>query len=107
MNQEKLLISDSKSNNSEDMSNKQIEEMAKVIEGTERMALDVVGAYPSPRMYATDLYNKGYRKHGDVINEFANRFEYHLRNATFTPGQTNDIQYALKKATEEMKGGAE
>ena len=41
----------------------------------------------------------------EVIKEFVKRFEFHLGNSTFTLGQTNDIQYALKKATEEMKGG--
>lgn len=39
-----------------------------------------------------------------TIKEFIKRFESHLANATFTMGQTNDIQCALKKATEEMAG---
>ena len=41
---------------------KQIEEMARVVEITEQIARDAVGALPSPRMYARDLYEKGYRK---------------------------------------------
>jgi rubrerythrin len=39
-----------------------IDEMAEVIKHTERLARDVVGANPSARMIATDLYNKGYRR---------------------------------------------
>ena len=39
-----------------------IEEMAKVIEGTEKVAMDSVGVLPSPTMYAKDLYWHGYRK---------------------------------------------
>jgi hypothetical protein len=41
---------------------KQIEEMAKVIEITEQVARDAHCGYPSPRMYAKDLYWHGYRK---------------------------------------------
>jgi translation initiation factor IF-1 len=41
---------------------KAIEEMAKVIETTEQIARDAHCGYPSPRMYAKDLYWKGYRK---------------------------------------------
>ena len=39
-----------------------IEEMAKVIEHTEHIAEEMVGARPSPTMYAKDLYWHGYRK---------------------------------------------
>lgn len=39
-----------------------IEEIAKVIERTEQIAMDSVGVLPSPTMYAKDLYWKGYRK---------------------------------------------
>lgn len=39
-----------------------IEEMAKVIETTEQIARDAHCGYPSPRMYAKDLYWHGYRK---------------------------------------------
>lgn len=69
MNKEKLLINDDKSNNSNAKSNKpyivtnpEIEEMAEVIAATEKIALDAHCGYPSPRMYATDLYRKGYKK---------------------------------------------
>ena len=41
---------------------KAIEEMAKVIEITEQIARDAHCGYPSPRMFAKDLYWKGYRK---------------------------------------------
>lgn len=39
-----------------------IEEMAKVIERTERIAREFTGALPSPTMFAKDLYWHGYRK---------------------------------------------
>lgn len=39
-----------------------IEEMAEVIEHTEHIAEEMVGARPSPTMYAKDLYWHGYRK---------------------------------------------
>lgn len=44
------------------MKNKEIDEMARTIAITEQIARDAVGALPSPKMYATDLYEKGYRK---------------------------------------------
>lgn len=42
-----------------------VEEMAKVIEITEQIARDAVGALPSPRMYAKDLYWHGYRRQSE------------------------------------------
>lgn len=42
-----------------------IEEMAKVISGTEKIARDAHCGYPSPRMYATDLFYKGWRKQNE------------------------------------------
>ena len=55
------------------MSNEQIEqqaieEMAKVIKETERIAKDTVGALPSPTMQAKRLYWKGYRKIDEPIS---------------------------------------
>lgn len=44
---------------------KAIEEMAKVIEITEQIARDAHCGYPSPRMYAKDLYWKGYRRQSE------------------------------------------
>lgn len=44
---------------------KAIEEMAKVIETTEQIARDAHCGIPSPRMYAKDLYWKGYRKQNE------------------------------------------
>ena len=46
---------------------KQIEEMAKVIEITEQIARDAHCGLPSPRMYAKDLYWHGYRKQSDGV----------------------------------------
>lgn len=42
-----------------------IEEMARVIETTEQIARDAHCGLPSPRMYAKDLYLKGYRKQSE------------------------------------------
>ena len=50
------------------------------------------------RDIAETIYTAGYRKQSEVIKEFVKRFEKHIGNCTFTMGQTNDIQYALKKA---------
>lgn len=47
---------------------KAIEEMAKVIETTEQIARDAHCGIPSPRMYAKDLYWKGYRKQSEPIS---------------------------------------
>lgn len=87
---------------------KQLKEMTKVYYEAMLRAhpIDVANGKAST-YYATAFYNAGYSKQNEIIKEFTKRFEYHLRNATFTLGQTNDIQYALKKATEEMKGGTE
>lgn len=79
---------------------KQIEEMAKEIE----VFAFCDGSIDDYKM-ASKLYRKGYRKQSEVIKEFVKRFEKHIGNCTFTLGQFNDIQYALRKATEEMKGG--
>ena len=46
-----------------------------------------------------------YRKQSEVVKAFAKRFEKYIGNCTFTLGQVNDIQYALRMATEDMKGG--
>lgn len=79
MNKEKLLINNEESNNSKVKSNKpyivtnpEIEKMAEVIKATEKIALDAHCGYPSPRMYATDLYRKGYRKQaeGEWLQDF-------------------------------------
>ena len=51
------------------MSKEKIEKMAKVIETTEQIARDAHCGYPSPRMYATDLHNKGYRDQSEVARE--------------------------------------
>ena len=42
--------------------NQAIEEIATIIAGTERVALDVVGAPPSANMLAKAVYFAGYRK---------------------------------------------
>lgn len=56
------------------------------------------------RWLATEAYNAGYRKQSEVIKEFVKRFEMLIGDCAFTLGQAHNIQYALKKATEEMEG---
>lgn len=46
----------------EQIEEKAIEEMARVIETTEQIARDAHCGLPSPRMYAKDLYWHGYRR---------------------------------------------
>ena len=59
MSKEKLLINDPKSNNSEDMSNKQIEEMATKIQYL------TASIYADAKDCAEALYNAGYRKQSE------------------------------------------
>lgn len=68
---------------------KAIEEMAKVIAKTENIAKDMVGALPSPTMYAKDLYWNGYRRIPDNIGELSDGYHtfnelYHHRAVLFS-----------------------
>lgn len=54
--------------NDKQIEEKAVEEMAKVIEITEQIARDAHCGLPSPRMYAKDLYWKGYRKQSEWIS---------------------------------------
>ena len=74
---------------------KQIEEMTSIIF---RSGL-------SFKYQAEQLYEAGYRKQSEILKEFVRRFESYMGNSTVTLGQFNDIQYALRMATKEMKGG--
>lgn len=56
-------------NEKQQIEEKAIEEMAKVIEITEQIARDAHCGLPSPRMYAKDLYRKGYRKQSENVIE--------------------------------------
>lgn len=56
---------------------------------------------------ARELFDEGYCKQSEVVKEFLKRFEMYIGNCTFTLGQYNDIQYALKKATKDMEGDCE
>ena len=55
-------------NKDKQIEEKAIEEMAKVIERTEQIARDAHCGLPSPRMYAKDLYWRGYRKQSEWIS---------------------------------------
>ena len=70
--------------NEKQIEEKAVEEMAKVIEITEQIARDAVGALPSPRMYAKDLYWKGYRKQSENVIEL--------------PCKVGDIVYAISES---------
>lgn len=72
----------------EQIEKQEIDEMAKVIEGTEKIAMDSVGVPPSPTMYAKDLYWHGYRRIPDNIGEFSDGYHtfnelYHHRAVLF------------------------
>ncbi len=84
---------------------KQIEKMRKEVAKIHRFFLEDEDYEFLDDYIADMLYNAGYRKQSEVIDEFVKLFEKYIGNCTFTMGQTYDIQYALKKATEEMKGG--
>ena len=64
-----------------------IEEMAKVIKKTEELALSRVGAFPSANMFATDLYNIGYRKQSE--------------NTVELPCKIGDTVYIIDEADDE------
>lgn len=83
---------------------KQIEEMAEDLRycHTEFVG-DYGDIYTDYNKTAEKLTCMGYRKQSEVIKEFVKRFEGYIGNCTFSMGQANDIQYALKKATEEME----
>ena len=95
---------------------KQIEEMAKVIETTEQIARDAHCGYPSPTMYAKDLYWHGYRRQieGEWILHKPRREN---RNATYKcsacgklcSSYYNDVGEwkCCPNCGAEMKGGAE
>jgi hypothetical protein len=91
---------------------KQIEEMAKIIgipcykriEAYGDGSIECPSPLPCNECTAELLYTAGYRKQDEVIKDFVKRFEKYIGNCTFTMGQTNDILYALKMATEETIG---
>ena len=58
---------------------KRIEKMAKVIEITEQIARDAHCGYPSPRMIASDLYDKGYREQSEIAREIFEEIEKKVR----------------------------
>lgn len=51
---------------SDKIKKQEIKEMADVIEHLRFLTLNVVGGVPSSKMYAEELYSKGWRKHSDV-----------------------------------------
>ena len=65
---------------------------------------NILGTSYEGKEKADAILDAGFRKQDVVIDEFKRRFEFYLQDIEFSLGQTNGIQYALKKATEEMKG---
>ena len=95
---------------------KAIEEMAKVIETTEQIARDAHCGYPSPRMYAKDLYWKGYRKQseGEWIKHPASYECTACKEEFFVEGYAEDYDpitdwdlHFCPNCGAKMKGGAE
>ena len=70
MSKEKLLINDSKSNNSEDMSNKQIEEMSAYLS-----QFTPILSENNCRYVAERAHNVGYRKQSEVAAEIFEEIE--------------------------------
>jgi DNA-directed RNA polymerase subunit RPC12/RpoP len=94
---------------------KQIEEMAKVLEITERKKMDSHCDLPSVEEYATDLYNAGYRKQceGEWIDKYQGMYANQLYKCSVC-GETafhDDKRWFLTNfcpnCGAKMKGGAE
>ena len=83
-----------KSNNFEDKSNKQIEEMAEIIARANGNEQDA--AYYRPD--ATDLYNAGYRKSTEVAEEIFGEIEKEIELAL-------DSKYKVKRDAQDMNDG--
>ena len=93
-----------------------IEEMAKVIEITEQIARDAVGALPSPTMYAKNLYWHGYRKQiegewkeADTIDDGWTQYrcsdcDWHTESYY---KEKHDLHRFCPNCGAKMKGGAE
>ena len=93
--------------NKEQIEQKAIEEMAKVIEITEQIARDAVGALPSPTMYAKDLYWKGYRKQSEgewkKVSDKYPRYKCTICNHLYNNREYKHCPFCGAR----MKGGAE
>ena len=115
-----LLINENKSNNFDVKSNKQIEEMAKTIDDN----IHYYSVFGKPTMVsvveiAKILYNAGYRKQSEVIDEFAEKLKeapikcglplFGLSTKEEIEEYFNDIMLQVRDAIDniakEMKGG--
>ena len=96
---------------------KQIEEIAKILlidcEGA-CTDCEYYGRYDGslciPMRLANELYNAGYRKQSEVIDEFAERLKENLDISVcgFSSEEvTYDVELTIDELVEEMKGGAE
>lgn len=86
---------------------KQIEEMAKILckGGCEKCLKALCADYYK----AEDLYNAGYRKQSEVIDEFVKRlldaFPEGNRDARCPAIYYDDYRYIIEEMAEKMKGG--
>lgn len=85
--------------NKEQIEQKAIEEMAEVIANTENIAKDMVGALPSPTMYAKDLYWRGYRKQIDIALEIFEEIEKVILDNTYPDFDSKHKPVNVWKAT--------
>ena len=106
MSNEKLLINNPKSNNSEDMSNKQIEEMAKVIDKSLMSELGLRLNDEFLVRLAEHHYSEGYRKQSEVVEEYRQKVNTKMGKHTHLLGKEY-VQRILREVAKEMKGGAE
>lgn len=110
--QNELLINDVESNNSEVISNKQIEEMAKVIcksYAEKRDCETFPTAWCYAEEYATLLYCEGYRKQSEV--EWITEGKFFMEHICSVCGYSVDYLYQrtpfCPNCGAMMKGGAE
>ena len=99
-----------------EMSREQIEEMVEVLKGVDRWDHAMLGYYES---YANALYNAGYRKQGEVVDEFAKRLKATPMKCGLpllglsTKGEIEEyfngimlqVRDAIDSIAKEMKGG--
>ena len=90
----------------------QIEEMTFILSNCcDDVPVQICENTPCNRCRAEHIYNAGYRKQSDVIDEFVKRlldaFPECNRDARCPSLYYDDYRYIIEELAEEMKGGAE
>ena len=88
---------------------KQIEEIAIIISHSIQKWANDLPPISCPVYNAENIYNAGYRKQSEVIDEFAKRlldaFPEGNRDARCPAIYYDDYRYIIEELAEEMKGG--